>query len=110
VTGIAPGYEEKHFDAASKRGRLKLVASSDGRAGSVKIHQDAALYASLVDGAEKITHTLPPGRRAYVHVARGSISVNGQMLAAGDAVKLSGEPLITLDSGHEAEVLLFDLA
>jgi quercetin 2,3-dioxygenase len=109
VTGIAPGYEEKHFDAASKRGKLKLVASPDGRDGSVKIHQDAALYAALVDGAEKITHTLPAGRRAYVHVARGGISVNGQALAAGDAVKLSGEPVITLDKGQEAEVLLFEL-
>jgi hypothetical protein len=110
VTGIAPGYEEKHFDAASKRGKLKLVASPDGRDGSVEIHQDASLYASLVDGAEKITHTLPAGRRAYVHVARGSVSINGQTLAAGDAVKLSGEPVITLDNGQEAEVLLFDLA
>jgi quercetin 2,3-dioxygenase len=109
VTGIAPGYEEKHFDAASKRGKLKLVASPDGRDGSVKIHQDAALYAALVDGAEKITHTLPAGRRAYVHVARGGISVNGKALAAGDAVKLSGEPVITLDKGQEAEVLLFEL-
>jgi hypothetical protein len=110
VTGIAPGYEEKHFDAASKRGKLKLVASPDGRDGSVEIHQDASLYASLVDGAEKITHTLPAGRRAYVHVARGSVNINGQTLAAGDAVKLSGEPVITLDNGQEAEVLLFDLA
>jgi quercetin 2,3-dioxygenase len=110
VTGIAPGYEEKHFDAASKRGKLKLVASPDGRDGSVKIHQDALLYAALVDGAEKVTHTLPAGRRAYVHLARGGISVNGQVLAAGDAVKLLGEPVITLDKGQEAEVLLFDLA
>ena len=110
VTGIAPGYEEKHFDAASKRGRLKLVASPDAREGSVKIHQEALLYAALLDGAEKITRTLPAGRRAYVHVARGSISVNGQALAAGDAVKLSGEPTITLEGGNAAEVLLFDLA
>ncbi len=110
VTGIAPGYEEKHFDAAAKRGRLKLVASPDAREGSVKIHQDALLYAALVDGAEKITHTLPAERCAYVHVARGSISVNGQVLAAGDAVKLSGEPTITLDNGAAAEALLFDLA
>lgn len=110
VTGIAPGYEEKHFDAASKRGKLKLVASPDAREGSVKIHQDATLHAALVDGAEKTTHTLPAGRRAYVHVARGSVSVNGQALAAGDAVELSGEAVITLDNGQEAEVLLFDLA
>ena len=110
VTGIAPGYEEKHFDAASKRGKLRLVASADAREGSVKIHQDASLYAALVDGAEKITHPLAKGRRAYVHVARGSVSVNGQALAAGDALKVAGESAIKLEHGDKAEVLLFDLA
>ena len=110
VKGIAPSYEEKHFDAASKRGKLRLVASSDAREGSVKIHQDASLYAALVDGAEKVTHTLAAGRRAYVHVARGSVSVNAQALAAGDALKVSGLSEITLEHGDKAEVLLFDLA
>ena len=110
VKGIAPSYEEKHFDAASKRGKLRLVASSDAREGSVKIHQDASLYAALVDGAEKVTHTLAAGRRAYVHVARGSVSVNAQALAAGDALKLSELSEITLEHGDKAEVLLFDLA
>ncbi len=110
VTGIAPGYEEKHFDAASKRGKLRLVASADAREGSVKIHQDASLYAALVDGTEKITHPLAKGRRAYVHVARGSVSVNGQALAAGDALKVAGESAIKLEHGDKAEVLLFDLA
>ncbi|MCX7153732.1 MAG: pirin family protein [Proteobacteria bacterium] len=110
VTGIEPGYEEKHFDAASKRGKLRLVASADAREGSVKIHQDASLYAALVDGAEKITHPLAKGRRAYVHVARGSVSVNGQALAAGDALKVAGESAIKLEHGDKAEVLLFDLA
>ncbi|MEI6300258.1 MAG: pirin family protein [Betaproteobacteria bacterium] len=110
ITGIAPGYEEKHFDAASKRGKLRLVASADAREGSVKIHQDASLYAALVDGAEKITHPLAKGRRAYVHVARGSVSVNGEALAAGDALKVAGESAIKLEHGDKAEVLLFDLA
>ena len=110
ITGIAPGYEEKHFDAASKRGKLRLVASADAREGSVKIHQDASLYAALVDGVEKIAHTLAKGRRAYVHVARGSVSVNGQALDAGDALKVSGTGEVTLDRGSKAEVLLFDLA
>ena len=110
VKGIAPSYEEKHFDAASKRGKLRLVASSDAREGSVKLHQDASLYAALVDGAEKVTHTLAAGRRAYVHVARGSVSVNAQALAAGDALKLSELSEITLEHGDRAEVLLFDLA
>ena len=110
VKGIAPSYEEKHFDAASKRGKLRLVASSDAREGSVKLHQDASLYAALVYGAEKVTHTLAAGRRAYVHVARGSVSVNAQALAAGDALKLSELSEITLEHGDKAEVLLFDLA
>ena len=110
VTGIAPSYEEKHFDAASKRGKLRLVASAEARDGSVKIHQDASLYATLVDGAEKVTHTLAAGRRAYVHVARGSVSINGEALAAGDALKVSGVSDITLEHGDKAEVLLFDLA
>ena len=110
VKGIAPSYEEKHFDAASKRGKLRLVASSDARDGSVKIHQDASLYVALVDGTEKVMHTLAAGRRAYVHVARGSVSVNAQALAAGDALKLSALSQITLEHGDKAEVLLFDLA
>jgi len=109
VTGIAPGYEEKHFDAASKRGRLRLIASSDGRDGSVTIHQDAAVLAALLDGAERATHALAAGRKAYVHVARGGVTVNGRALSAGDAVKISGEPAIEFGNGKAAEVLLFDL-
>jgi hypothetical protein len=109
VNGIAPGYEEKHFDAASKRGQLRLVASSDGRDGSVTIHQDAAVYAGLLDGAEQVTHALAQGRKAYVHVARGSVDVNGETLDAGDAAKISGETAVTLNYGKGAEILLFDL-
>jgi redox-sensitive bicupin YhaK (pirin superfamily) len=109
VNGIAPGYEEKHFDAASKRGQLRLVASSDGRDGSVTIHQDAAVYAALLDGAEQVTHALAHGRKAYVHVARGSVDVNGETLDAGDAAKISGETAVTLNYGKGAEILLFDL-
>jgi redox-sensitive bicupin YhaK (pirin superfamily) len=110
VRGIDPSYEQKHFAPADKRGRLRLVASPDGRDGSVTIHQDAALYAALLDGAERATHALAPGRRAYVHVARGRLSVNGQALEAGDALKLSAEPQVVLERGVDAEVLLFDLA
>jgi redox-sensitive bicupin YhaK (pirin superfamily) len=109
VKGIAPGYEQKHFDAASKRGRLLLVASPDGREGSVKIHQDAYVYAALLDGAERASHGLAPGRRAYVHVARGGVTVNGEPLEAGDALKTTGIPEIVLEKGEGAEVLLFDL-
>ena len=109
VTGIAPGYEEKRFEAADKRGRLKLVASSDGADGSVLIHQDARLYAGLFNGAESAVLELAAGRRAYVHVARGSVSVNGMALAAGDALKVSDESAVQLSDGVDAEVLVFDL-
>jgi redox-sensitive bicupin YhaK (pirin superfamily) len=110
VRGIAPEYEQKHFDAASKRGRLRLVASPDGRDGSVRIHQDAYLYASLLGGQERVSHALAVGRRAYVHVARGKITANGQPLEAGDALKASNTKEIVLENGQGAEVLLFDLA
>ena len=110
VTGIPPDYEQKHFDAASKRGRLRLVASPDGREGSVRIHQDAHVYAALLDGAERAAHALGPGRRAYVHVARGHVPGNGQPLAAGAALKATEPAEIVLENGDKAEVLLFDLA
>ena len=109
VAGIPPGYEEKHFDAASKRGRLRLVAAPDGRDGAVKIHQDACLYATLLDGAERVVHALAPGRRGYVHVARGRVTANGQPLGAGDALKATDVPEIVLEHGTGAEVLVFDL-
>ena len=110
VTGIAPSYEQKHFDAASKRGRLRLVASPDGREGSVTIHQDAFVYAALLDGAERAVHSPQPNRRAYVHVARGRLTANGQPLEAGDALKATQTAEIVLEKGKGAEVLLFDLA
>ncbi len=110
VRGIAPSYEEKHFDADSKRGKLRLVASPDGRDGSVTIHQDAELHAALVDGAERVTHALAPGRKAYVHVARGAVTVNGQALVAGDALKAADVREVVIEQGRDAEVLLFDLA
>ena len=109
VRGIPPGYEQKHFDAASKRGRLRLVASPDGADGSVTIHQDARLYVALLDGAERASHALAPGRKAYVHVARGTLAVNGTPLGAGDALKASGVADVVLEKGEGAEALLFDL-
>ena len=108
-TGIDPGYEQTRFEPHEKRGRLRLVASPDGRDGSVTIHQDALVYAALVDGAESAVHALAPGRRAYVHVACGSVRVNRTPLGAGDAAKITDESVITLDEGVGAEVLLFDL-
>jgi len=107
AAGIPPSYEQKHFTAADKRGRLRLIASPDGAEGSVTIHQDARIYAGLFDGAERAAHALR-GRRAYVHVARGRIQVNGESLAAGDALKTDA-PSIEFSTGSSAEVLLFDL-
>ena len=109
VTGIAPSYEQKHFDAAARRGQLRLIASADGAEGSVTIHQDARVYAALLDGAERAAHRLAEGRRAYLHVARGTLKVNGRALGPGDGLKIGEATEIALDQGAKAEVLLFDL-
>jgi redox-sensitive bicupin YhaK (pirin superfamily) len=109
VIGIAPSYEQKHFADAEKRGRLRLIASGDGAEGSVRIHRDARVYSALIDGRERAAHALAAGRMAYVHVARGRVSVNGVPLGPGDAVKLGDTPEIQLEKGDNAEVLLFDL-
>jgi redox-sensitive bicupin YhaK (pirin superfamily) len=109
VRGIEPGYEQKHFDAASKRGALRLVASPDGRDGSVTIHADASIYSGLFDGAEQLRQTLDPNRKTYVHVVRGSASVNDKLLQAGDALRLEGESTLAIDHGVDAELLVFDL-
>ena len=110
VRDIPPEYEQTHFDAGSKRGRLRLLASGDGRDGSLKIHQDADLYAALIDGEERAVHAMKPGRKAYVHVALGKVTVNGTPLEAGDALKATEVAQIVLEKGKGAEVLLFDLA
>jgi redox-sensitive bicupin YhaK (pirin superfamily) len=107
--GIAPGYEQKHFDAAAKRGRLALVASPDGRDGSVTIHADAALRAGLFDGDERAELELDSTRLSYVHAVRGALRVNGHALGAGDALTLAGESHLVLEGGQDAEVLVFDL-
>jgi len=109
VRGIAPGYEQTHVPAAAKRGKLALIAGPEGSGAAVTIHQDARIYATLLDGAESVHHALAGDRRAYVHVARGKVAVNGAPLAAGDAAKLEGERNVRLDHGEAAEVLLFDL-
>ncbi len=108
--GIAPGYEQKHFDPAAKRGRLVLVASPDGADGSVTIHADARLRAGLFDGDERAELKLDPSRIAYVHVARGALRANDHALATGDALRLDGESTLVLEGGQAAEVLVFDLA
>ncbi len=109
VRGIEPGYEQKHFDADSKRGTLRLVASPDGRDGSVTIHADAAIYSGLFDGTQHLKRELDPARKTYVHVVRGSVSVNGQPLQGGDALRLENESLLSIDQGIDAELLVFDL-
>jgi redox-sensitive bicupin YhaK (pirin superfamily) len=107
--GIAPGYEQTHVAPAEKTGRLRLIAAPDGRDGAVTIHQDARLYAALLDGGMAVAHRLAPGRRAYVHVAKGAVAVNGHPLAAGDAAMLTGEAQVALADARDAEVLVFDL-
>jgi redox-sensitive bicupin YhaK (pirin superfamily) len=107
--GIEPGYEEKHFTTADKRGRLRLIASPDRAEGSVLIHQDARLYAGMFSGAERAQLKLAAQRQAYVHVARGSITVNGAKLDAGDALQVTQADNLKLENGQDAEVLVFDL-
>jgi len=109
VRGIAPEYEQRSYAAADKRGALRLVASPDGADGSLRIHQDARLYAGLFDGAERSRHTLAAGRLGYVQVARGSLELNGRRLQAGDGAMLRDEPLVDIGAGQGAEVLVFDL-
>lgn len=109
-TGIAPSYEQKSFPDADKRGSLRLVASPDGAQGSVLVHADARLYAGLFDADESATLALKPGRKTYVHLVRGQLDVNGQLLQSGDALALQSEDRLTLTQGRDAEVLVFDLA
>ncbi len=107
--GGAHSYEQKAFPEAEKRGRLRLVLSRDGADGSVRIQQDARMYAGLFDGDESATLALAPGRLGYVHVARGRARVNGNDLGPGDALKFSGEPQVRIERGDGAELLVFDL-
>jgi hypothetical protein len=109
IAGIKPSYEQTRFAAAEKRGHLRLIASPDGAGGAVTIHQDARVYAALLDGDDSVTHAPATGRRVYVHAARGSVRVNGVALAAGDAARVTGESSVTLDGAAAAEILLFDL-
>ena len=108
--GIEPGYEQKAFDATEKTGRLRLVASPDGAQGSVTIHADASLHAGLFDGEQRAELAIDPARKAYVHLVRGALDVNGQRLQGGDAALLAQEERIVLEHGDSAEVLVFDLS
>ena len=108
--GIEPSYEQKSFPESERAGRLRLVGSRDGRDGSVRIHQDVALYAGLLAPGQSAAHELAPGRHAWLQVVRGSLSLDGTPLAAGDGVAIGEEKRIALDARTACEVLLFDLA
>ena len=107
--GIPPSYEEKNFTVESKLGNLRLIASNDGREGSVLIHQNASIFATILRSGDAVEHKLAAGRIAYVHVIRGDVTVNGTALKGGDALKLTAEELVTLGNATDAEVLVFDL-
>jgi len=109
VAGIAPEYEEKHVDATEKRGRLRLIASPEGRDGSLKVHQDAEVYASILDRGERVMRAMSPKRAAWVQVARGEVTVNGTLLATGDGAAISGAQELVFEKARDAEFLLFDL-
>ena len=108
--GYKPAYDQKHFDDAEKRGKLRLVASPDGRDGSVKIRQDNELYVAVLAPGQAVKHELNKERHAYVQVARGSVTLNGKTLEAGDGAAISAEKAVELTGVKDAEVLLFDLA
>lgn len=107
--GVPPRYQQQAFSAADKRGRLRLVISPDGQEGSLSVHQDARVYAGLFDGDERASHRVPPGRYAYLHVARGSVEVNGQRLGEGDGARVREAGELEFSQGDAAEVLVFDL-
>ena len=107
--GVAPSYEQQFFAPEARRGRLRLVASSNGTDGSVRINQDARVYAGLFDDAEHAVLEIASDRCAYVHLARGALTVNGRELKAGDALKITDLARIELGAGRDAEVLVFDL-
>ncbi|OOZ37336.1 pirin family protein [Solemya velesiana gill symbiont] len=107
--GIAPGYEQTRFDENEKRGKLRLIASPDGREGSVTIQQDASIYSTLLDGNEDIHYEPGTGRNLYLHLAMGSMQLNGETLQSGDGAQITDEPILVANRGAGAEFLLFDL-
>src|SRR6266705_2874037 len=107
---LPPSYEQKFFTADDRSGRLRLIASPDGSAGSVRIHQDARVYAALLNHSQSIEHALPPNRYAWIQVARGTLTVNDLELKAGDGAAVSAEQKLKIGAGENAELLLFDLA
>lgn len=107
--GLDPGYEQKSFSREDRSGALRLLASPSGEGGALTIHQDASLYGALLGEGDQLSHAVKPGRRVWVQLARGSVTVNGERLSAGDGAALSDEPLITIAATSDAELLLFDM-
>jgi len=108
--GIAPRYDQKRFPDNEKRGRLRLVGSSDGRDGSIVIHQDVQFFAAVLNTGEQVTHALPAGRRAWLQVVRGAVETNGQRIDAGDSAAVDDEAALTVTARNDdAEILVFDL-
>jgi len=110
TNGIKPGYEQKSFTEEEKRGKLRLIASRNGREGSVTIHQDASMYATLLAAGEEVKYTLGEGRKAWIHVVRGEIKLGEHVLSAGDAAAITGEQDVVLAGQAQGEVILFDLS
>ena len=108
--GLTPGYEQKAFPDAERRNRWRLVASRDGRDGSVTMHQDAAMYVTTLDAGNKVTRSLDRGRHGWLQVVRGAVTLNGQPLQAGDGAAVSDESELTVTASEQAEIVLFDLA
>jgi quercetin 2,3-dioxygenase len=108
--GLRPGYEQKAFGLDEKRGKLRLIGSRDGRDGSVTIHRDVDLYASVLSSGQTVTHKLSAGRGAWLQVARGAVVFNDKPLKAGDGVAIDAPGTLRIEGHQEAEVLLFDMA
>jgi len=108
--GMEPSYEQKFFTSEDKRGRLRLVASRDGREGSVTVHRDADVYASLLSPDEQVSHRIAAGRIAYLHLVKGAVRVNGTQLGTGDALKIESEQALVIAAAEDSELLLFDMA
>lgn len=107
--GVKPGYQQKNFSPQEKRGRWCLLASPDAAQGSLLLHQDARVFAALLDAEERLSYPLAPGRQVYLHVARGTVKAENMQLTAGDALMISAEAAISLEGAVDAELLLFDL-
>jgi len=108
-SGVEPAYDQRQFPVEQRRGRLVLLVSPDGRFGSIATHQDAFLYGTVLEAGDVLDHSLEPGRRAYIHIARGQVGVNGQTLSLGDGLAVENQPVLRFEGVNAAEVLLFDL-